>query len=126
MTRQILAILIVVAIIVVIIRVVMQWGGASALLPAQNPQPTATLLAVNPAGAPLPTALPQVLATAVVATVQAVRGTATPVISSGRPSTFPNTGIADTVDWAARLPFLIFLIGITAVTVVGMWFGRKR
>lgn len=133
MTRQILAILIVVAIIVVIARVYMQSGNAIIDVAALVTAPTATtateLQVRAPDANPLPTALPQALATAVVATVQAA--TPRPVVASnagtsGRPRVLPNTGAFDQLGWTAQTPFIAFISIISTVTVVGYWLGRNR
>ena len=131
MTRQILAILIVVAIIAVIVRVIMQSGNAIIDVTSLGAIPTSTVTAVlevrAPDSNPLPTALPQDLSTAVVATVQAA--TPRPVRipgGTGRPVVLPNTGIFDQLDWPAQTPFIAFVSIMCTVTAVGYWLGRNR
>ena len=133
MTRQILAILIVVAIIVVIARVVMQSGtgvlDVRSLVRVPTSTVTPALQVVAPDANPLPTALPRMLATAVEATVQAA--TPRPVAvtrpgSSGRPLVLPNTGAFDQLSLPAQTPFIAFISIMCTVTAVGFWLGRNR
>ena len=131
MTRQIMAILIVVAIIAVIVRVLSQSSTALAELGAlvlpSTPIPTSALQVRAPDDNSLPTALPESLIIAVAATVQAA--TPQPVRipgSTSRPLVLPNTGVLDGLGWPAQIPFVVFITVICSITIAGFWFGRNR
>ncbi len=131
MTRQILAILIVVAIIAVVVRVAMQSGGAivnlAAIVTAPSITPTSALQVTAPDGNPLPTALPKTLETAIVATVQAALPHPTPVMRTPqRPVVLPNTGVMEGTDVMQRLPFVAFVTIVSTLTAVGLWLGRNK
>ena len=131
MTRQIVAILIVVAIIAVIVRVLSQSSTAladlGALVLPSTPPPTSALQVRAPDDNSLPTALPESLVIAVAATVQAA--TPQPVRmpgSTSRPVVLPNTGVLDGLGWPAQTPFVVFITVICGITIAGFWFGRYR
>ncbi len=131
MTRQIMAILIVVAIIAVIVRVLSQSSTAladfGALILPSTPTPTSALHVRAPDDNSLPTALPESLNIAVAATVQAA--TPQPVRipgSTSRPLVLPNTGVLDGSGWPAQIPFVAFITVICSITIAGFWFGRNR
>jgi hypothetical protein len=131
MTRQILAILIVVAILAVVVRVAMQSGASLDRLTAVLIQPTVATtpeLDVRVADAvALPTQLPQALASAVVATVQAATPHPKPAAwSTQRPVVLPNTGVFGDVDWTQNITFIAFITIISTVAAVGYWLGRNK
>jgi len=131
MTRQILAILIVVAILAVVVRVAMQSGASLDRLTAVLIQPTVATtpeLDVRVADAiALPTQLPQALASAVVATVQAATPQPKPAAwSTQRPVVLPNTGVFGDVDWTQNITFIAFITIISTVAAVGYWLGRNK
>jgi hypothetical protein len=131
MTRQILAILIVVAILAVVVRVALQSGASLDRLTAVLIQPTVVItpeleVRVTDAVA-LPTKLPPELEAAVVATVQATTPQTKPVAgSSQRPIVLPNTGVFGDVDWTHNITFIAFITVISTVAAVGYWSGRNR
>ena len=131
MTRQILAILIVVAILAVVVRVAIQSGTSLDRLTAVLIRPTVVSTPVfdvrvaDQVG--LPTQLPHALATAVVATVQAATPQPKPVVwSSQRPVVLPNTGVFSDVDWVQNITFIAFITITSTVAVVGYWLGRNK
>jgi hypothetical protein len=131
MTRQILAILIVVAILAVVVRVALQSGASLDRLTAVLIQPTVVItpeleVRVSDAVA-LPTKLPPALESAVVATVQAATPQAKPAAwSSQRPVVFPNTGVFGDVDWSQNITFIAFITIMSTVAAVGYWLGRNK
>lgn len=131
MTRQFLAILIVVAILAVVVRVSLQSGASLDRLTAVLIQPTVVIipeLEVRIADAvALPTKLPPALELAVVATVQAATPQAKPAAwNSQRPEVFPNTGVFGDVDWSQNIIFIAFITFMSTVAAVGYWLGRNK
>ena len=131
MTRQFLAILIVVAILAVVVRVALQSGTSLDRLTAVLIQPTVVItpeLEVRGTDAvALPTKLPPALESAVVATVQAATPRSIPAASSAqRPAVFPNTGVFGDVDRTQNITFISFIVIMSTVAAVGYWLGRNK
>ena len=131
MTRQFLAILIVVAILAVVVRVALQSGTSLDRLTALLIQPTVVItpeLEVRGTDAvALPTKLPPAHESAVVATVQAATPQSIPAASSSqRPAVFPNTGVFGDVDRTQNITFISFIVIMSTVAAVGYWLGRNK
>lgn len=131
MTRQILAILIVVAILAVVVRVAMQSGASLDRLTEVFSHPAVTStpeLDVRGADAiAQPTRLPQALESAVVATVQSTMAQSKPAAgSTQRPIVMPNTGVFGDREWSQNIPFIAFITIMSTVTAVGYWLGRTK